>query len=226
MGIDLGRTDIGKELHAAPERSQGLHCGLLTAWVFFGAVGAGEGVFAGITHRAEQDAVAGTPQLIILRTQGIAVGLQTGDTADYIIIMERVPKFLCDPLQYLDTFVDDCRTNSIPAQNGNSLFHGRHTPNLYKNIYDLFCAISLYQSLSCERNSKTKGLPSEKLWRAFAPAYARAKARPPEQNAPGAWFERCKKPYVYQQYKRARPFPPADFRLKARHTFSGESWSR
>ena len=104
MGIDLGRTDIGKELHAAPERSQGLHCGLLTAWVFFGAVGAGEGVFAGITHRAEQDAVAGTPQLIILRTQGIAVGLQTGDTADYIIIMERVPKFLCDPLQYLDTF--------------------------------------------------------------------------------------------------------------------------
>ncbi|EHM53594.1 hypothetical protein HMPREF0372_00938 [Flavonifractor plautii ATCC 29863] len=67
----------------------------------------------------------------------------------------------------------------------------------------MFCAISLYQSLSCERNSKTKGLPSEKLWRAFAPAYARAKARPPEQNAPGAWLKRCKKPYVYQQYKRA-----------------------
>ena len=73
-------------------------------------------VFAGITHRAEQDAVAGTPQLVILRTQGIAVGLQTGDTADYIIIMERVPKFLCDPLQYLDTFVDDFRTNSIPGK--------------------------------------------------------------------------------------------------------------
>ncbi|MFQ9816489.1 MAG: hypothetical protein ACLRX2_12405 [Oscillospiraceae bacterium] len=39
----------------------------------------------------------------------------------------------------------------------------------------------------------------------------------PEQNAPGAWFEDVKNRMFIQQYKRARPFPPADFRLKARH---------